>query len=126
MTVAGRVWTITGATERAQIEFSADGRTQTLTWEWRPKDRSGCRCATGWRCARIDRRCHLARVIDAQLGDLVPYYGHRALSVASLGMWTAAERSLLWAAVRPAGLRLRRYGAVSVIATSLLSSTVVP
>jgi hypothetical protein len=39
MTVAGRVWTITGATERARIEFSADGRTQTLTWEWRPKDR---------------------------------------------------------------------------------------
>ena len=39
MTVAGRVWTITGATERARIEFSSDGRTQALAWEWRPKDR---------------------------------------------------------------------------------------
>ena len=35
----GRVWTFTGATERARIEFSADGRTQTITWEWKPKDR---------------------------------------------------------------------------------------
>jgi hypothetical protein len=26
MTVAGRVWTITGATERARIEFSPDRR----------------------------------------------------------------------------------------------------
>ena len=39
MTVAGRTWIITGAAERALIEFSPDGRTQTLTWEWRPKDR---------------------------------------------------------------------------------------
>jgi hypothetical protein len=39
MAVAGRVWTITGVTERCRIEFSPDGRTQTLTWEWRPKDR---------------------------------------------------------------------------------------
>ena len=37
--VDGRVWTIDGETERARIEFSADGRTQTITWEWHPKDR---------------------------------------------------------------------------------------
>jgi hypothetical protein len=36
--VNGRVWTYTGETERARIEFSADGRTQTITWEWRPGD----------------------------------------------------------------------------------------
>ena len=34
--VDGRVWTLIGETERARIEFSADGRTQTITWEWRP------------------------------------------------------------------------------------------
>ncbi|WP_310570535.1 hypothetical protein [Gemmatimonas sp.] len=45
-----RVWTITGERERAQIEFSEDGRTQTIAWEWRPKDR--------WLplCDRIARR----------------------------------------------------------------------
>ena len=32
----GQVWTFTGDTERARIEFSADGRQQTVTWEWRP------------------------------------------------------------------------------------------
>ncbi len=37
--VDGRVWTFSGETERATIEFSADGRTQTITWEWRPRDR---------------------------------------------------------------------------------------
>ena len=37
--VDGRVWTIDGETERARIAFSADGRTQTITWEWHPKDR---------------------------------------------------------------------------------------
>ncbi len=39
VTVGGRVWTISGPTERARIEFSSDGRTQTHTWEWRPQDR---------------------------------------------------------------------------------------
>lgn len=39
LTVDGRVWTITGKKERARIEFSGDGRTQTITWEWRPRDR---------------------------------------------------------------------------------------
>jgi hypothetical protein len=39
LTVDGRVWTITGKMERARIEFSGDGRSQTITWEWRPKDR---------------------------------------------------------------------------------------
>ena len=37
--VDGRVWTLTGETERARTEFSADGRTQTISWEWRPQDR---------------------------------------------------------------------------------------
>ena len=39
MAVDGRVWTLTGETERARIAFSADGRTQTIAWEWRPIDR---------------------------------------------------------------------------------------
>jgi hypothetical protein len=29
-----RIWTFTGATERARVEFSAEGRTQTIVWEW--------------------------------------------------------------------------------------------
>jgi hypothetical protein len=36
--VDGQVWMLTGETERARIEFSADGRTQTIAWEWRPYD----------------------------------------------------------------------------------------
>lgn len=36
--VDGQVWTFTGGTERARIEFSPDGRKQTINWEWRPKD----------------------------------------------------------------------------------------
>jgi len=50
VSVDGRVWTLAGETERARIEFSADGGTQTITWEWRPKDR--------WLplCDRIARR----------------------------------------------------------------------
>ena len=35
----GRIWTMTGERERARIAFSEDGRTQTITWEWRPADR---------------------------------------------------------------------------------------
>ena len=37
--VKGRVWTLSGDKERARIELSADGRTQTITWEWRPGTR---------------------------------------------------------------------------------------
>ena len=37
--VDGRVWTFTGLRERAHVELSDDGRTQTITWEWRPHDR---------------------------------------------------------------------------------------
>ena len=50
LAVDGRVWTLTGASERARIEFSADGRTQTIAWEWKPRDR--------WLplCDRIARR----------------------------------------------------------------------
>ena len=50
VTVEGRVWTFTGATERARVEFSADGRTQTIVWEWKPEDR--------WMplCDRVARR----------------------------------------------------------------------
>ena len=36
--VEGKVWTVTGETERARIQFSEDGKTQTITWEWRPAD----------------------------------------------------------------------------------------
>ena len=35
VTVNGRVWTISGDTERATIEFSTDNRTQTIVWEWK-------------------------------------------------------------------------------------------
>ncbi|NML16098.1 DUF1579 family protein [Azohydromonas caseinilytica] len=34
----GRVWTLSGDTERARVVFSADGRTQNIHWEWRPED----------------------------------------------------------------------------------------
>jgi hypothetical protein len=46
----GKVWTLSGATERATIVFSDDDRTQTITWEWKPADR--------WLplCDRIARR----------------------------------------------------------------------
>jgi hypothetical protein len=37
--VDSRVWTLTGETERARIQFGEDGKTQTITWEWRPKHR---------------------------------------------------------------------------------------
>jgi hypothetical protein len=37
--VDGRRWTFDGATERALIDFSADGRTQRIVWEWKPRDR---------------------------------------------------------------------------------------
>jgi len=29
------VWALTGAAERARIEFNEDGTTQTITWEWK-------------------------------------------------------------------------------------------
>ena len=38
LTVEGNVWTISGKTERARIEFSNDGKRQTITWEWRPQN----------------------------------------------------------------------------------------
>lgn len=34
----GATWHISGPTERATIVFSDDGRTQTITWEWKPED----------------------------------------------------------------------------------------
>jgi hypothetical protein len=37
--VDGRRWIFDGATERALIDFSADGRTQRIVWEWKPRDR---------------------------------------------------------------------------------------
>jgi hypothetical protein len=38
VTVQGDVWTLSGQTERARIEFGDNGNRQTITWEWRPKD----------------------------------------------------------------------------------------
>ena len=35
----GKVWTLSGDTERATITFSDDDRTQTIVWEWKPADR---------------------------------------------------------------------------------------
>jgi hypothetical protein len=37
VTVRGRVWIFDSGTERARIEFSRDGKTQKVFWEWRPK-----------------------------------------------------------------------------------------
>jgi hypothetical protein len=39
LAVQGQVWTLSGDFERARIEFSADRRTQTIAWEWRPGER---------------------------------------------------------------------------------------
>lgn len=36
--VEGRIWTFESDTERATVEMSADGKRQTVRWEWRPKD----------------------------------------------------------------------------------------
>lgn len=33
-----RVWTLSGPLERARIEFSEDGRTQNIHWEWCPDE----------------------------------------------------------------------------------------
>lgn len=35
----GRVWTLTGESERATITFSVDGRSQEIVWEWKPGER---------------------------------------------------------------------------------------
>src|SRR5687768_1631922 len=34
VSVDGRTWKLDGEFERARIEFSADGRSQTIAWEW--------------------------------------------------------------------------------------------
>ena len=34
--VDGGVWTFTGDAERVRVEFSKDGATQKIQWEWRP------------------------------------------------------------------------------------------
>ena len=39
LAVEGRVWTISGESERARIEFSHDSKRQDISWEWRPKDK---------------------------------------------------------------------------------------
>ncbi len=37
LAVDGRVWTISGDTERARIDFSDDCKRQVIAWEWRPQ-----------------------------------------------------------------------------------------
>jgi Protein of unknown function (DUF1579) len=37
LSASGACWTFSGPSERATIEFSADGRTQHVVWEWRPR-----------------------------------------------------------------------------------------
>jgi hypothetical protein len=56
VTFEGRVWTYSGEHERARIEFSQDGRMQTIAWEWKPKDM--------WLplCDRVARRAILEEV----------------------------------------------------------------
>ena len=39
VSVDGQRWIFDGARERAWIEFSADGRTQHVVWEWKPRER---------------------------------------------------------------------------------------
>lgn len=34
----GNVWTLSGDTERASIEFRNNNWTQVITWEWKPED----------------------------------------------------------------------------------------
>ena len=34
LSVDGRTWLLDGETERARTVFNADGKTQTITWEW--------------------------------------------------------------------------------------------
>ena len=34
----GTKWVLAGATERAEIDFTNDGRTQVISWEWKPAD----------------------------------------------------------------------------------------
>jgi Protein of unknown function (DUF1579) len=36
VTLAGKVWTVSGESERAHIVFSNDCNRQTIAWEWRP------------------------------------------------------------------------------------------
>ena len=36
---AGDRWTISGDAERASIEFAEDGKTQTITWEWKSENK---------------------------------------------------------------------------------------
>ena len=38
LTVDGRTWTLTGEQERATQIFSADGRSQEISWEWKHAD----------------------------------------------------------------------------------------
>jgi hypothetical protein len=38
LTRSGDVWTLTGETERARIEFADGGRTQKITWEWKQNE----------------------------------------------------------------------------------------
>ncbi len=37
LSVDGAVWTLSGETERARIEFADGNRTQLIKWEWKPK-----------------------------------------------------------------------------------------
>lgn len=36
LAVEGHTWTLTGEHERATFVFSEDGRTQEISWEWKP------------------------------------------------------------------------------------------
>lgn len=36
MTIEGRSWTLTGEHERATYKFSEGGRSQEISWEWKP------------------------------------------------------------------------------------------
>lgn len=36
MTIEGRSWTLTGERERATYEFTEGGRSQEISWEWKP------------------------------------------------------------------------------------------
>jgi len=38
MTIDGHTWTLSGEHERSTSRFSEDGRTQEISWEWKPAD----------------------------------------------------------------------------------------
>lgn len=67
LSVDGRTWLLEGETERACTIFSADGDTQTITWEWLRNGK--------WLplCDRIASRVHGSIAADGSSGERKPH-----------------------------------------------------